>query len=212
MYYGNQQFLFVYEQFDDVRPGGRPPRSIGKFGDTDNWIWPPRATSRCSASMPAGLTNPRPIARQRTNPSGISISTARMEGDFGYGFPATRRSTFSPTPWPIAERSDPASRPHGQNRHHLGGAARRSGAAHPPRRQTLDRQRMEMGRVLGINRLGTVAEARLRAGLRGVGAGQTEYRSVVADLKADTAASRTPTSHARSCGPRRLAAPPRTAK
>ena len=41
MYYGNQQFLFVYEQFDDVRLVGTPPSSIGKFGgDTDNWIWP----------------------------------------------------------------------------------------------------------------------------------------------------------------------------
>ena len=41
MYYGNQQFLFVYEQFDDVRLVGTPPSSIGKFGgDTDNWAWP----------------------------------------------------------------------------------------------------------------------------------------------------------------------------
>ena len=41
MYYGNQQFLFVYEQFDDVRLVAAPPSSIGKFGgDTDNWIWP----------------------------------------------------------------------------------------------------------------------------------------------------------------------------
>ena len=41
MYYGNQQFLFIYEQFDDVRLVGAPPSSIGKFGgDTDNWIWP----------------------------------------------------------------------------------------------------------------------------------------------------------------------------
>ena len=41
MYYGNQQFLFLYEQFDDVRLVAAPPSSIGKFGgDTDNWIWP----------------------------------------------------------------------------------------------------------------------------------------------------------------------------
>ena len=38
---GNQQFLFIYEQFDDVRLVAAPPSSIGKFGgDTDNWIWP----------------------------------------------------------------------------------------------------------------------------------------------------------------------------
>ena len=41
MYYGNQQFLFVYEQFDDVRLVGTPPSSVGKFGgETDNRAWP----------------------------------------------------------------------------------------------------------------------------------------------------------------------------
>lgn len=38
---GNEYYLFVYEQFDDVRLVGAPPSSIGKFGgDTDNWMWP----------------------------------------------------------------------------------------------------------------------------------------------------------------------------
>ena len=41
MYYGNQQYLFVYCTYRDVRLVGAPPSSIGKFGgDTDNWIWP----------------------------------------------------------------------------------------------------------------------------------------------------------------------------
>ena len=41
MYYGNQQFLFVYQTYRDVRFVGAPPSSIGKFGgDTDNWEWP----------------------------------------------------------------------------------------------------------------------------------------------------------------------------
>ena len=41
LYYGNQYFLFVYRQYDDVRLVGAPPSSIGKFGgDTDNWMWP----------------------------------------------------------------------------------------------------------------------------------------------------------------------------
>ena len=41
MYYGNQQFLFVYQTYRDVRLVGTPPSSIGKFGgETDNWIWP----------------------------------------------------------------------------------------------------------------------------------------------------------------------------
>ena len=41
LYYGNQYFLFVYQEFTDVRLVGAPPSSIGKFGgDTDNWMWP----------------------------------------------------------------------------------------------------------------------------------------------------------------------------
>lgn len=40
-FYGNQYFLFVYEEYTDVRLVGAPPSSIGKFGgDTDNWMWP----------------------------------------------------------------------------------------------------------------------------------------------------------------------------
>ncbi|MFW6019464.1 MAG: S46 family peptidase [Bacteroidales bacterium] len=40
-YYGNQYFMFVTEEFNDLRLVGAPPSSIGKFGgDTDNWMWP----------------------------------------------------------------------------------------------------------------------------------------------------------------------------
>ncbi len=38
---GNQYFLFIYEEFTDVRLVGAPPSAIGKFGgDVDNWMWP----------------------------------------------------------------------------------------------------------------------------------------------------------------------------
>ncbi|MFC2089789.1 S46 family peptidase [Bacteroidota bacterium] len=41
MFYGNQYYLFVYEQYNDVRLVGAPPSSIGNFGeDNDNWMWP----------------------------------------------------------------------------------------------------------------------------------------------------------------------------
>lgn len=41
IYAGNQQLLFVYEVFRDIRLVGAPPSAIGKFGgDTDNWMWP----------------------------------------------------------------------------------------------------------------------------------------------------------------------------
>lgn len=41
MYDGNNYYLFVTENFKDIRMVGAPPSSIGKFGsDTDNWMWP----------------------------------------------------------------------------------------------------------------------------------------------------------------------------
>lgn len=40
-YYGNDYYMFVYQEYTDVRLVGAPPSSIGKFGgDTDNWMWP----------------------------------------------------------------------------------------------------------------------------------------------------------------------------
>ncbi len=37
----NQYFLFIYEDYNDVRLVGAPPSAIGKFGgETDNWMWP----------------------------------------------------------------------------------------------------------------------------------------------------------------------------
>lgn len=38
---GNEYYLFVYQQYKDIRLVGAPPASIGKFGgETDNWMWP----------------------------------------------------------------------------------------------------------------------------------------------------------------------------
>lgn len=38
---GNQYFMLVSEDFNDIRLVGAPPSAIGKFGgDTDNWVWP----------------------------------------------------------------------------------------------------------------------------------------------------------------------------
>ncbi|OIP82080.1 MAG: hypothetical protein AUK44_08560 [Porphyromonadaceae bacterium CG2_30_38_12] len=40
-YAGNEFYVFVYQEFQDVRFAYAPPSSIGKFGgDTDNWMWP----------------------------------------------------------------------------------------------------------------------------------------------------------------------------
>jgi hypothetical protein len=40
-YSNNEFYVFVMEEFNDVRFAYAPPSSIGKFGgDTDNWMWP----------------------------------------------------------------------------------------------------------------------------------------------------------------------------
>ena len=41
-YYGGNEFwLSVYRDYNDVASGFAPPSSVGKFGwDTDNWVWP----------------------------------------------------------------------------------------------------------------------------------------------------------------------------
>ncbi|MGM0647853.1 MAG: S46 family peptidase, partial [Bacteroidota bacterium] len=38
---GNEYYMFIMEEYQDVRLVGAPPSSIGNFGgDTDNWMWP----------------------------------------------------------------------------------------------------------------------------------------------------------------------------
>ena len=117
MYYGNQQFLFVYEQFDDVRLVAAPPSSIGKFGgDTDNWIWP-RHTGDFSMFRVYASKDNRPAAYSPQNvpyrpKKHFSISTKGVkEGDFTmiYGFPGNMQEyILSDAVAYIAERSDPA--------------------------------------------------------------------------------------------------------
>jgi hypothetical protein len=96
LYYGNQYFLFVYEEFQDIRLVGAPPSAIGKFGgDTDNWMWP-RHTGDFSlfriyadsANRPAAYTQANVPYRPKKS---LTLSTKGVEeGDFTlvYGFPA----------------------------------------------------------------------------------------------------------------------------
>lgn len=47
-YAGNEFWLSVYRDFNDVRLVFAPPTSIGKFGwDTDNWVWPRHTGDFC---------------------------------------------------------------------------------------------------------------------------------------------------------------------
>ena len=117
MYYGDQQFLFIYEQFDDVRLVAAPPSSIGKFGgDTDNWIWP-RHTGDFSIFRIYASKDNKPAAYSPENvpyrpKKHFTISTRGFrEGDFTmiYGFPGnTQEYILSDAAAYIAERSDPA--------------------------------------------------------------------------------------------------------
>ena len=41
MYYGNEYYVFTYQDYRDIRLVAAPPESVGKYGgDTDNWMWP----------------------------------------------------------------------------------------------------------------------------------------------------------------------------
>ena len=95
LYYGNQYFLFIYKQYDDVRLVGAPPSSIGTFGgDTDNWVWP-RHTGDFSMFRIYADKNNNPAPYSQDNvpyqpKKYFRISTKGVqEGDFTfiYGFP-----------------------------------------------------------------------------------------------------------------------------
>ena len=116
MFYGNQSFLFVYEQFDDVRLVAAPPSSIGKFGgDTDNWIWP-RHTGDFSVFRIYADSMNRPAAYSPDNvpyrpKRHFAVSTKGVrEGDFTmiYGFPGnTQQFVTSDAVRYVTELSDP---------------------------------------------------------------------------------------------------------
>lgn len=116
MYYGNQQFLFVYEIFSDVRLVAAPPSSIGKFGgDTDNWVWP-RHTGDFTVFRVYADKDNKPAKYSKENQPyhparHLRISTKGVkEGDFTmiYGFPAnTQEYVISDAVEYVAEVSNP---------------------------------------------------------------------------------------------------------
>ncbi|MFI3286219.1 MAG: S46 family peptidase [Rikenellaceae bacterium] len=116
LYYANQWFLFVYEQFDDVRLVAAPPSSIGKFGgDTDNWMWP-RHTGDFSVFRIYANEKNEPAAYSAENvpytpKHHFKISTKGVEeGDFTmiYGFPGTTQQYITSDAVEYIERvSDP---------------------------------------------------------------------------------------------------------
>ncbi len=97
MFYGNQYFAFIYEEFLDVRLVGAPPSSIGKFGgDTDNWMWPRHtgdfALFRIYASKDNKPAEYSPDNVPYTPQKHLPISLKGVEpGDFTmvYGYPGS---------------------------------------------------------------------------------------------------------------------------
>ncbi|MFZ4581855.1 MAG: S46 family peptidase, partial [Paludibacter sp.] len=66
-YSDNAFFVFVYEEFTDVRFAYAPPSSIGKFGgDTDNWMWP-RHTGDFSVFRVYSDVNGKPATYSKDN-------------------------------------------------------------------------------------------------------------------------------------------------
>ena len=116
LYYGNQYFLFVYRQYEDVRLVGAPPSSIGKFGgDTDNWMWPRHTGDFSMFRIYADKdNNPAPYSEDNVpyKPKKyFHISTGGVrEGDFTfiYGFPGrTQEYIHSEAVRYIEETGDP---------------------------------------------------------------------------------------------------------
>jgi tetratricopeptide (TPR) repeat protein len=66
-YSDNEFYVFVYEEFKDIRFAYAPPSSIGKFGgDTDNWMWP-RHTGDFSVFRVYADKNGKPAAYSKDN-------------------------------------------------------------------------------------------------------------------------------------------------
>lgn len=202
MYYGNQRFLFVYEQFDDVRLVAAPPSSIGKFGgDTDNWIWP-RHTGDFSLFRIYASKENKPAAYSPDNvpyrpKKHFTISTKGVrEGDFTmiYGFPGnTQEYILSDAVAYIAERSDPAKIAIRDGRLAIIAAAQASDPAlriHYAAKHAAiaNAWKKWQGEVLGLTRRGTVASKRdYEERFAAWAADKPAYRDVVRDLKAEYA-------------------------
>ena len=200
MYYGNQQFLFVYEQFDDVRLVGTPPSSIGKFGgDTDNWAWP-RHTGDFSMFRIYADKDNRPAAYSPDNvpyrsKKHFKISTEGIqEGDFTmiYGFPGnTQEYILSDAVDYIVHRSDPMKIRIRTERLDRINAAQEKDPAMRIMYAAINAGisnawKKWQGEALGLTRLNTVASKQeYEQAFQAWAQDKPEYRSVVADLKAE---------------------------
>lgn len=113
---GNEYWVTLLQEYEDVRLVAFPPNGIGKFGgDTDNWMWPRHTGDFSVFRIYADATN-QPASYAATNvpykpQRFLTINTGGVqEGDFSmvYGFPY--RTTEYLSSWEvqqIQEDTDP---------------------------------------------------------------------------------------------------------
>ena len=100
---GNQYYMLITEDFNDIRLVGTPPSAIGKYGgDADNWVWP-RHTGDFSVFRIYANNNNQPAKHDASNQAfkpahflPISLKP-KKEGDFTmvYGFPGSTDQHFA---------------------------------------------------------------------------------------------------------------------
>jgi hypothetical protein len=100
---GNEYYMLITEDFNDVRLVGAPPSAIGKYGgDTDNWVWP-RHTGDFSVfriyANGENKTSEYDKANKPFKPAhSLPVSLApKQKGDFTmvYGFPGSTDQHFA---------------------------------------------------------------------------------------------------------------------
>jgi len=115
-YSGNQFYVFVHEEFKDIRLVYTPPHAIGKFGgETDNWMWP-RHTGDFAVFRVYADTNGNPAAFSTENVpykprrhAAISLDGVQP-GDFTMiiGYPGSTSRYL--TSWGIRNRTEAVNR------------------------------------------------------------------------------------------------------
>ncbi|MFT4600970.1 MAG: hypothetical protein ACI857_001147 [Arenicella sp.] len=94
---GNEYFMLITEDFNDIRLVGAPPSAIGKYGgDTDNWVWPRHTGDFSVFRIYANGENESSKYDKANKPfkpaHSLPVSVApKEEGDFTmiYGFPGS---------------------------------------------------------------------------------------------------------------------------
>jgi len=94
---GNQYYMLITEDFNDIRLVGAPPSAIGKFGgDTDNWVWPRHTGDFSVFRIYANKNNASAKYDENNIPyvpkKALPISLKpKKQGDFTmvYGFPGS---------------------------------------------------------------------------------------------------------------------------